>query len=344
MKLKDNTPGQNSWTLGDYKVTIRLPSRQPSPPPGLARTLKNPRKPCKEILRCHDFFWSDPLSALMKPDGFNHTGVGKPFAMRLVRNLGLRLRCFGACFHQHKPMKPPVALIPLAALAACCLLVTACKEQHASTALPFLGSTQTVHYTYRYVPKSQNLTGNGKAAIVVVAELPFLKGNLEAMLRQEGLPPSTRTSKNSYSQFRGLDVHDGKATGSFLIRNQQFGPAFGTPLSDVTVAVNLVLTPVVDRRGELAFQVKTSHRKVSGSGLAAFVDDWSGGRLINLQHEIDKAFRAAQRLMPQQIEAGFSGQDVAPTTGPIRKLTLVKARFVTTLTSPVAMEFVFNPG
>ena len=229
-------------------------------------------------------------------------------------------------------------------VAACFLAQTGCEEQHASTTMPFFGVSRQVNYAYRFYPKTAGMAGPGKAAIVVVAELPFLKGGLEQMLRSEGLPAGTQTNRNSYSGFRGLDVSGGAATGSFLVRNQQFGPAFGTPLSDVTVAVSLRLTPVVDRRGELAFDVSGSRRTVSGSGLAAFVDDWSGGRLINVQAEIDKAFHAAQRLMPSEISAGFSGQDVAPTKGPIRKLTLVRAKFVSTPASPVAMEFVFTPG
>ncbi len=232
----------------------------------------------------------------------------------------------------------------LAALGATCFLALSCEGQKATTTIPFLGINRTVNYTYRFVPRGANLAGNGKAAIVVIAEMPFLKGSLEPMLRQEGLPPSTRTNKNSYSHFHGLNVSGGIATGSFQVRNQQFGPAFGTPLSDVTVGVSLQLIPVVDRSGELAFRVKTSHRKISGSGLATFLDDWSGGRVISVKSEIDRTFRAAQRLMPQQIASGFSGEDVAPDSGPIRKLTLVKAKFVTTVTSPVAMEFIFTPG
>jgi hypothetical protein len=242
---------------------------------------------------------------------------------------------------------PTLSMSPLlraTALGIACLLATSCDEKRATTTIPFLGSTRTVNCTYRFVPRGANLAGNGKAAIVVVAELPFLKGGLETLLRQEGLPPSSRTNRNTYFNFHGLDVSGGLATGSFLVRNQQFGPAFGTPLSDVTVAVNLQLVPVVDRRGELGFRVKTSHRKVSGSGLATFLDDWSGGRLINVKSEIDRAFHAAQALMPKEIGSGFSGEDVSPGSGPIRNLTLVKTRFLTTATSPVALEFIFTPG
>lgn len=244
----------------------------------------------------------------------------------------------------HSPtpvMFPPCRSL---ALALACLLTVSCEEKKASTTVPFLGTNRTIHYTYRFFPRGANLAGNGKAAIVVVAELPFLKGGLDSILRAEGLPPSTRTNRNSYSNFHGFDVSGGTATGSFLVRNEQFGPAFGTPLSDVTVAVNLQLIPVVDGRGELAFRVKTSHRKVSGTGLATFLDDWSGGRLINVKGEIDRTFHAAERLMPRQIDSGFSGEDVAPNSGPIRKLTLMKARFLSTASCPVAMEFIFTPG
>lgn len=238
-------------------------------------------------------------------------------------------------------MKRPLFTI---LLAVSCLLQTGCQEQRATTTIDFFGTPRKVDCTYRFYPKTSGVAGPGKAAIVVVAELPFLKNGLEELLRQEGLPQGSRTNRNSYSSFRGLDVSGTSATGSFSIRNQQFGPAFGTPLSDVTVSVSLRLTPIVDRRGELEFDVDTSYRKISGSGLASFVDDWSGGRLISVQGEIDKAFHAAQRLMPAAISSGFSGEDVAPTKGPIRKLTLVRAKFVATATSPVAMEFVFTPG
>jgi hypothetical protein len=165
-----------------------------------------------------------------------------------------------------------------------------------------------------------------------------------ATTNSSGVATSTSFTAKSAAGAYSVTATSGAATGSFLIRNQQFGPAFGTLLSDVSVAVSLRLTPMVDRRGELAFDVDTSHRKVSGSGLAAFIDDWSGGRLISVQSEIDKAFHAAQRLMPSAISAGFSGEDVAPTRGPIRKLTLIRAKFVSTPASPVALEFVFTPG
>ncbi len=240
----------------------------------------------------------------------------------------------------HIRMNPrPLAL----ALAICTLLQTGCEERRASATIPFLGEPRQINYTYRFHPKSAGVAGPDKPAIVVVAELPFLKGGLDDILRAEGLPSGTRTSRLSYSNFRGLDVNGGAATGSFWIRNEQFGPAFGTPLSDVTVAVSLRLIPVVDRRGELSFRVNTSHQKVSGSGLASTLDHWSGGRLISVQSEIDKAFHAAQRLMPAAISSGFSGKDVAPDRGPIRSLHLIRAKFVTTVASPVAMEFVFTP-
>ena len=238
-------------------------------------------------------------------------------------------------------MKRPIFLM-VAAISG--LIAVACQEQRASTTLPILGSNRQVNYTYRFVPRSSNLTGNGKAAIVVVAELPFLKGALEDILRAEGLPTGTRTNRNTFSNFHGFDVSGGSVTGSFQVRNQEYTTAFDTLLSDVTVAVDLRLTPIVDRRGQLDFRVSGNHRKISGSGIAAVLDDLSSGKLINVQREIDSAFHAAQRLVPANIESGFSGQDVAPHSGPIRKLTLVKARFLSTVSSPVALEFVFNPG
>jgi hypothetical protein len=235
-----------------------------------------------------------------------------------------------------------VVAMLLAAWAAGAL--AGCQVQSGSTVVPFLGQTRKVNYTYRFIPKRQDAAGVGKAAIVVVAELPFLHGGLEGILRHEGLPPDTRTSRNTFSAFHGFTVSGNAAVGGFRVRNRQYGPAFGTELSDVTVAVDLRLTPAVDRRGELVFDVATTHRKVSGTGLATFIDEWSAGQLLSVQAEIDKALAAARREVPSRIPAGFSGQDVAPDKGPIRKLTLVKARFVSTPSSPVAMEFVFTPG